>query len=69
MKITVNGEKITLEKAVTVEELLVVTHAETPEYVTVQINDEFVDRSDFTDKLVNDGDTVEYLYFMGGGSL
>lgn len=69
VKITVNGEETTLEKQVTVEELLVVTKAQTPEYVTVQINDEFIDRENFASTLVRDGDAVEYLYFMGGGRL
>lgn len=69
MKITVNGEETVLEKAVNIEDLLVITHAETPEYVTVQVNDEFIDRNDFATTLVNDGDSVEYLYFMGGGQL
>lgn len=69
MKITVNGENFTLEKPVTITELLVLTKAETPEYVTVQVNEEFVDKDDFKTLSVKDGDAVEYLYFMGGGSI
>ena len=50
------------------QELLVVAKAEQPEYVTVQLNGEFVDHAGFASTTVKDGDTVEFLYFMGGGA-
>ena len=40
---------------------------ETPEYVTVSVNEEFVDQGAFDSTLLKDGDEVEFLYFMGGG--
>ena len=67
MKLTVNGEPLEIEQPITVKELLVVAKAEQPEYVTVQLNGEFVDHSGF-ETTVKDGDTVEFLYFMGGGA-
>lgn len=69
MSITVNGEKVTLEKSFTVEELLAELKVEMAQYVTVQINDELVDRGEFDTLRVADGDTIEFLYFMGGGTL
>ena len=69
MKITVNGKETILDKQATIEELLVITKAQTPEYVPVQVNDEFIDRENFASTIVKDGDAVEYLYFMGGGQL
>ena len=42
--------------------------AENPDYVTVTVNDEFVDSDAFATTELKDGDTVEFLYFMGGGS-
>lgn len=69
MSITVNGEKVTLEKSFTVEELLAELKVEMAQYVTVQINDELIDRGEFDTLRVGDGDTVEFLYFMGGGTL
>lgn len=36
-------------------------------YVTVEVNDEVIDRKDFSVKTVKDGDRVEFLYYMGGG--
>ena len=69
MSITVNGEKVTVAKDFTVEELLSELKVEMPQYVTVQINDELIDRQDFETLRIADGDTVEFLYFMGGGAL
>ncbi len=67
MTIKVNGEKLTLEKSLNTDELLIVAKAEQPEYVSVQLNGEFVEREKFSTTLVNDGDEIEFLYFMGGG--
>lgn len=69
MKITVNGNEVIAEKELTVDELLVVAKVEMPEYVTVQVNDELVDRENFSTTLLKDGDAVEFLYFMGGGQI
>ena len=41
---------------------------ETPQYVTVTINDEFVESGAFETTEVKDGDEIEFLYFMGGGA-
>lgn len=68
MKITVNGEVVILEQAVNVEQLLESQKVEMANYVTVQINDEIVDREDFENTLLKEGDNVEFLYFMGGGA-
>ena len=68
MKVTVNGEPLEIEKPLSVKDVLVVAKAEQPEYVTVQLNGEFVDHSGFETTTVQDGDTVEFLYFMGGGA-
>ncbi|WP_182186531.1 sulfur carrier protein ThiS [Pectinatus frisingensis] len=67
MNITLNGKIVFLDKKMMVDELLEVTKAQTPEYITVQINNEFIDKADFGITPINEGDTVEYLYFMGGG--
>ena len=67
MKITVAGNKKEYEDGITVAELIVKENVENPEYVTVTVNDDFVERDDLTTKL-NEGDAVEFLYFMGGGA-
>ncbi len=69
MKLTVNGEALEIEKSINLKELLVVAKADQPEYVTVQLNGEFVDHSGFETTFVKDGDQIEFLYFMGGGAI
>ena len=69
MIVKVNGENLELEKSLNVTDLLIAAKAEQPEYVTVQLNGEFVEHEDFAKTFVNDGDEVEFLYFMGGGQL
>ena len=68
MKLTVNGEALEIEKSINLKELLVVAKADQPEYVTVQLNGEFVDHSGFETTFVKDGDQIEFLYFKGGGA-
>ena len=67
MEIKINGKDVQLKEAITIEELLVSQKVEMPQYVTVQLNDEFLERASFPATLVQEGDTVEFLYFMGGG--
>lgn len=66
-KIFVNGEAkdVSLPLNVTglVEQLLV----ENPEMVSVQVNEEFAEREEWDNIHVNEGDKVDFLYFMGGG--
>ncbi|MBR1533478.1 MAG: sulfur carrier protein ThiS [Ruminococcus sp.] len=67
MIITVAGEKKEYRDGITVRELIVAENVETPDYVSVSVNDEFVDSGAFESTALKDGDTVEFLYFMGGG--
>ncbi|MBO7474378.1 MAG: sulfur carrier protein ThiS [Ruminococcus sp.] len=67
MKITVAGVKKEVADGLTVAQLVIDEKVETPEYVTVTINDDFVDHGQFEETVLKDGDTVEFLYFMGGG--
>ena len=67
MTITVAGTKKEVADGITVAQLLIDEKAENPQYVTVTINDDFVDNDKYSETVVKDGDTVEFLYFMGGG--
>lgn len=69
MKIKANGNDVTLEKELSVKELLTELKVEAPEYVTVQLNDEILATGDFETTYVKENDVVEFLYFMGGGAL
>ena len=67
MTITVAGNKKEVADNLTVAPLIIDENVETPEYVTVTINDEFVKSGTFEETTLKDGDVVEFLYFMGGG--
>ena len=51
----------------TIDELIALENVETPEYVTVSVNEEFIDHTLFKSHILKEGDEVEFLYFMGGG--
>ena len=65
MQITVAGNKKEVKDDLKLTEL---EQVETPEYVTVSINEEFVPSEQVESTVLKDGDNVEFLYFMGGGS-
>jgi sulfur carrier protein len=67
MTITVAGNKKDVPQDITVKELIALENVETPDYVTVSINDEFIMSTEHETKVLQEGDTVEFLYFMGGG--
>ena len=69
MQIKVNGNSVEASDNITVDALLVEQKVKTPEYVSVELNGEILDREDFPSTIVSEGDTVEFLYFMGGGAL
>lgn len=69
MNLTVNGKAASIaeENPVSITRLLEALQVEQREYVTVELNGDILDRGDFEGATVKDGDTVEFLYFMGGG--
>jgi sulfur carrier protein len=67
MKLTIAGETKEVKDGITIAELIVQEDVETPEYVTVSVNDDFAQRENFETQKLQDGDNVEFLYFMGGG--
>ena len=67
MKIVVAGERKEYEDGLTVSKLIEAEKVETPQYVTVSVNEEFIDSDSFDTYELKDGDEVEFLYFMGGG--
>ncbi len=67
MNIELSGKNKTVADGITVAELIVQEQLETPEHVKVAVNDDFVEREQFADTRLHDGDVVEFLTFMGGG--
>ncbi|WP_195604196.1 sulfur carrier protein ThiS [Clostridium tyrobutyricum] len=69
MNIKVNGEDRDIKDGVTVTEILKIENVEMPDMVSVQLNDEFVDRDKFSSTVLKQDDKIDFLYFMGGGSI
>lgn len=67
-QIYVNGEAQDISLPLTVNELIRQQQVETPEMVSVQVNEEFAEREQWDDIIIKEGDSVDFLYFMGGGS-
>ena len=68
MFITVAGERKEVPNGLTLGELIVREKVETPQYVTVSINEEFAASEGRDEVVLQENDNVEFLYFMGGGS-
>ena len=68
-KITVNGEAQEVQLPLSLTELIKQNDVQQPEMVSVQLNDDFVDRNEWDSLEIKEGDTVDFLYFMGGGSV
>ena len=66
-KIYVNGEVQEVSLPLNVSELIKQNNVQQPEMVSVQVNEEFADASDWDNIQLKEGDKVDFLYFMGGG--
>ena len=68
-KIIVNGEAQEEQLPVSLTELIKKNDVQQPEMVSVQVNDDFVDRDEWDKVSIKEGDAVDFLYFMGGGDI
>ena len=68
MTVTVAGVKKQIEEGTTIAKLIVDEKVENPDYVTVTVNDDFVESTDFDNTVIKENDSIEFLYFMGGGA-
>ena len=70
MQLKINGEiEKMAEENLSIERLLELREVESPEMVSVQLNGSIVDRVNYGEIAVSDNDEVEFLFFMGGGSI
>ena len=70
MQLIINGEiEKMAEENLSIERLLELREVESPEMVSVQLNGSIVDRVNYGEIAVSDNDEVEFLFFMGGGSI
>ena len=68
MKVTVSGNTKEIAKNTTVAQLVIDEKVENPDYVTVTVNDDFVESTDFDKTVIKENDSIEFLYVMGGGA-
>lgn len=66
MEIMLNGEAQHVPQNCTVLELLLARKL-TPESVVVEVNMAIIPADEFAHKALQSGDTIEILYFVGGG--
>ena len=67
-KIYVNGDAQEVSLPLNVSELIKQSDVQQPDMVSVQVNEEFAEREDWETIQLKEGDKVDFLYFMGGGS-
>jgi len=65
--IHLNGKKEDIKTNTTILKLLEVKKIK-PEVVTVELNEKIVDRKEYSEIVLNPGDKLEFVYYMGGGS-
>ena len=67
MQLTINGKEETVSDVVNITDLLKIRGIETPEMVSVELNNEILNRADFESTQIKENDQIEFLFFMGGG--
>jgi len=67
MKLIINGQEVATKDGLNVNQLLVEHNVKMPEMVSVELNGQILRRHTFETTRLNEGDKVEFLYFMGGG--
>ena len=67
-KIIVNGDAQEVSLPLNVSELIQLSDVQQPDMVSVQVNEEFAEREDWETIQLKEGDKVDFLYFMGGGT-
>jgi len=65
----VNGKDQELNDTLSVSGLIELNKVSQPDMVSIQLNGNFVIRENYENTFLKEGDEIEFLYFMGGGSL
>ncbi|MFZ3065393.1 MAG: sulfur carrier protein ThiS [Nitrospirota bacterium] len=65
MQVKINGKQEDVKEN-SILEILKARNVE-PEMVSVELNSQILDKKDYAATSIKDGDTIEFLYFMGGG--
>jgi thiamine biosynthesis protein ThiS len=67
MQIVLNGDEVETEDGCTIEALLLQLKI-SRELVAVELNADIVLKADYEKQLLSDGDKIEIVHFVGGGS-
>ncbi len=66
MNVTINGKKEEIQSDTVLG--LLESKAIEPQMVSVELNSKIVDREAYSNTPLKEGDALEFLFFMGGGS-
>jgi len=66
VRVTLNGEAKELANGITVGDLIVALEL-TKRRIAVEINRELVPRDAFAERMLDEGDVIEIVHFIGGG--
>ncbi len=69
MNLVVNGKETNITDGLAVSELLIQENVKMPNMVSVELNGQILKRTEFETTILKNDDKVEFLYFMGGGSV
>ncbi len=69
MNLVINGKETNIKGGLTVNQLLAQENVQMPDMVSVELNGQILKRTRFEETVLKDDDKVEFLYFMGGGSV
>jgi len=69
MNLVINGKETNINDGLTVNQLLARENVQMPDMVSVELNGQILKRTRFEETVLKDDDKVEFLYFMGGGSV
>lgn len=67
IQITLNGKAQEIRRGLTVSELLAKWRVR-PELVTVEINENILQKLEYDTTSIQPGDRVEFVFYMGGGA-
>lgn len=69
MNLVINGKETNINDGLTVNQLLAQENVQMPDMVSVELNGQILKKTKFEETVLKDEDKVEFLYFMGGGSV
>jgi thiamine biosynthesis protein ThiS len=66
VRITLNGKPGEIKPGTSVSDLLLKWKVR-PELVTVEVNEEILQKLEYDSTVLKEGDRVEFVFYMGGG--